>query len=147
MTKKSERFRKSIIRRWTKEVAEFFRKEKAGIVQMEDLSGIKNKEEETFFAKLLRTSWNYAQMQEAIKNKLNEYGIEVKFINPKYTSRICHSCKHPNSYFNFEYREKNKFPLFKCEKCGIECNADYNAAKNMTNLNIEKLTLSLTDKT
>jgi IS605 OrfB family transposase len=146
LTKKSERFRKSIIRRWAKEVAEFFKREKAGVVQMEDLSGIKNREEETFFAKLLRTSWNYAQMQEAIKNKLNEYGIEVKDIKPQYTSQVCHSCKHLNSHFNFQYREANKFPLFKCEKCGTECNADYNAAKNMTDINIGKLTLPLTKR-
>jgi len=129
LTEKNERFKKAIMQRWAKEVADFFRKRKASFVQMEELSGIKERED--FFSKFLRMNWNYSQLQKTIENKLNEHGIKVKYISPKDTSRTCHSCGHINDYFTFAYRAEKNFPLFKCESCNTECNADFNAAKNI----------------
>lgn len=129
LTEKNERFKKSIMQRWAKETSEFFKKNRTAVVQMEELAGIKDKED--FFSKVLRMYWNYSQLQNSIENKLKEHGIEVKYISPKDTSKRCHSCSHVNEYFTFEYRQNNKFPRFKCEKCGIECGADYNAARNI----------------
>jgi len=129
LTEKNERFKKSIMQRWAKEVAEFFRGKGASVVRMEELSGLKEKD--NFFSSYLRMYWNYGQLQQIIENKLKEYGIKVNYVSPKDTSKKCHSCTHINEFFTFEYRQKNNFPLFKCEKCGVECSADYNAAKNM----------------
>lgn len=129
LTEKNERFKKSIMQRWAKEVAEFFRVKGASVVRMEELSGLKEKD--NFFSSYLRMYWNYGQLQQIIENKLKEYGIEVHYVSPKDTSKKCHSCNHINEFFTFDYRQKNKFPLFKCEKCGVECSADYNAAKNL----------------
>jgi IS605 OrfB family transposase len=129
LTEKNERFKKSIMQRWAKEVAEFYKKNRTAVVYMEELSGIKNRDD--FFSKVLRMYWNYSQLQNIIENKLKEYGIEVKYISPKDTSRKCHSCGHINDHFTFEFRQKNDFPLFKCSACVIECSADYNAARNI----------------
>lgn len=129
LTEKNERFKKSIMQRWAKEVSEFFRGRHVSVVKMEELSGIKDRED--FFSKTLRMYWNYGQLQQTIENKLLEYGIAVKKLSPKDTSKRCHSCGHTNDYFTFEFRQQNKFPLFKCENCGIECSADYNAARNI----------------
>jgi IS605 OrfB family transposase len=129
LTEKNERFKKSIMQRWAKEVAEFFKSKRASIVQMEELTGIKERED--FFSKTLRMYWNYGQLQKTVENKLREYGIEVRYASPKDTSRRCHSCGHINDYFTFEFRQQNNFPLFKCMNCGIECSADYNAARNI----------------
>lgn len=130
LSKGTDRFRDAIINRWVKEVINFCLKEKVGIVQMENLSGITK--QETFFSEILRRNWPYYKMQMKLENKFKEYGIEVHYISPKNTSKKCHSCEYINEYFTFEYRKKNKMPLFKCEECDIECSADYNAAKNMT---------------
>jgi len=129
LTEKNERFKKSIMQRWAKEVAEFFKGERASVVQMEELSGLKEKD--NFFGSYLRMYWNYGQLQQIIENKLKEYGIKVNYVSPKDTSKKCHSCGYINEFFTFEFRQKNNFPLFKCKKCGVECNADYNAAKNI----------------
>jgi len=129
LTEKNERFKKSIMQRWAKEVAEFFKKKNASVVRMEELSGIKEKDD--LFSKYLRMHWNYGQMQQIIENKLKEYGIKVNYASPVDISRKCHSCGYINEFFTFEFRQKNNFPRFKCKKCDVECNADYNAAKNM----------------
>lgn len=119
------------MQRWAKEVAEFFKRYRASTVQMEELSGIKERED--FFSTYLRMYWNYGQLQQTIENKLKEYGITVKYISPKDTSKKCHSCGHINDYFTFKFRQENKFPLFKCERCNVECSPDFNAAKNIAN--------------
>ncbi len=132
LTEKNERFKKSIMQRWAKEVAEFFRGKGASVVRMEELSGLKEKD--NFFGSYLRMYWNYGQLQSTIENKLKEHGIKVNYVQPKDTSKKCHSCGLINDYFTFEYRQENKFPPFECKKCGIKCNADFNAAKNIANV-------------
>ncbi|MBI4727196.1 IS200/IS605 family element transposase accessory protein TnpB [candidate division TA06 bacterium] len=129
LTAKNELYRKAIMRRWAREAADFFRHNKAAAVNMEDLTGIKDRED--YFSQMLRSYWNYSQMQTVLENKLKEYGIAVNYINPKDTSKTCHSCGHVNQHFDFSYRSANKFPMFKCVKCGVECGADYNAARNI----------------
>jgi len=129
LTEKNELYRKAIMRRWAREAADFFRQHRAATVNMEDLTGIKDRED--YFSQMLRCYWNYSQLQTMLENKLKEYGIAVKYIEPKDTSKTCHSCGHVNEYFDFNYRSAHKFPMFKCEKCGVECGADYNAARNI----------------
>lgn len=147
ITEKNDRFKKKIIERWAKEVTNFFVKNCVGVVQMEDLSNMKDKED-SFFNQYLRGFWPYYQMQNSVENKLKEYGIEVKRVNAKYTSQICSNpnCRHWNSYFNFQYRKDNKFPKFKCKKCNLEISADYNAAKNLSDPDINKIIAKSTKK-
>ena len=130
LREKTERFRKSIMLRWAKEIAEFYKSQSVGIVQMKNLDGIKEKE--TYFDRVLSTSWNYSQLQQIIKNKLMENGIKVRYVSSQNTYRRCHGCGHVNSHFIFEFRKKNNWPPFKCELCKeVECNADFNEAKNI----------------
>nr|QBM01093.1 CRISPR-associated protein Cas14a.3 [uncultured archaeon] len=145
MTEKNDKFRKKIIERWAKEVTNFFVKNQVGIVQIEDLSTMKDREDH-FFNQYLRGFWPYYQMQTLIENKLKEYGIEVKRVQAKYTSQLCSNpnCRYWNNYFNFEYRKVNKFPKFKCEKCNLEISADYNAARNLSTPDIEKFVAKAT---
>lgn len=137
MTEKSELFRKSIMQRWAKETATFFRKEKVSIVHIEDLSS-NMKQGTDFFNIQMRTSWPVKQMMTYIVNKLKEFGIEVREVNPRYSSQICSKCGIHNEYFDQHYRRENNWPLFKCQKCGYEDDADYNAARNLSNKDYEK---------
>lgn len=136
LTEKNELFRKKIMERWVKEVVNFFVKNQAGTVQMENLESM-NSRTDTFFNEKLRTTWPYAKLQNMIKNKLQEQGIEVKEVKSKFTSQICSACGHWNNYFTGEYRRENNFPMFECKNCEINLSSDYNAAKNISNPKIE----------
>ena len=54
-----------------------------------------------------------------------KYGITVSLTNSEYTSQECSHCHHI-SHNNRKSQEK-----FKCEKCGMEMNADLNASINI----------------
>lgn len=73
--------------------------------------------------------WSYYQLQSFIIYKANKYGIEVRKIDPHYTSQTCSCC----GYVDEKNRPKNEKgqSYFKCLKCGHEENADFNAAKNI----------------
>ena len=131
LTEKSEQFRKKLIENWAVTVVNFFIKHNVGKVKMEDLTSMKNKNED-YFNSVLRISWPYYQMQNQIINKLKEKGIKYELVNPKNTSKTCSKCGEVNETFNFEYRKAHGFPPFKCNKCNFEADADYNAALNIS---------------
>ena len=85
---------------------------------LEDLSGIR----ETGKAKCIH-EWSFAQLQQMIHYKAARAGVEVVFIDPRYTSQTCSRCLHlgvrPNQ------------SSFQCRNCGIQINADLNGAKSI----------------
>ncbi|WPS85504.1 transposase (plasmid) [Brevibacillus halotolerans] len=129
LSDKISNFRKTANFKYAKFVVNFARKNNCGIIQMEDLSGISDSEN-----KLLK-NWSYFDLQQKITNKAMEFGIEVRKINPKYTSQRCSCCGHIDE----ANRPKNSKGQshFKCIHCGFETNADYNAAKNISTESIE----------
>lgn len=97
-----------------------------GVIQMEDLTGIH--ENDTFLK-----DWTYYDLQQKIKYKAEEKGIEVVTIKPNYTSQRCSKCGCIDKTSR-ETQEK-----FKCATCGYELNADVNAARNIAIAGIEKI--------
>jgi len=79
--------------------------------------------------------WRYFQLQEFIKYKAKEKGIQVQMVNPQYTSRRCSKCGNINEEFTRKARDRNAVggysARFKCPACEYEADADYNAAKNL----------------
>ena len=68
-----------------------------------------------------------------IENKAKEVGIDVIYIDPKFTSQRCSKC----GYIHTDNRpEQSKF---KCLSCGFEANADYNASQNISIRDIDKI--------
>ncbi len=124
---------------FAKSVVEFAKNHGAGTIQMEDLGGLKDDLQGT----LLGQRWRYFQLQEFIKQKAEEAGIEVRKVNPRYTSRRCSKCGYIHVDFDRKYRdthrENGKTARFKCPKCEFKADPDYNAAKNLANLDIEAL--------
>lgn len=57
----------------------------------------------------------------------------MKYSQPKYTSQRCSEC----GYIDKENRLEQK--SFKCLKCGYTTNADFNAARNISIQNIDKI--------
>jgi len=109
----------------------------AGVVQMENLDGLKDELAGTF----LGQAWRYHQLQQFVEYKAKEAGIEVRRVNPAYTSRRCSECGHIHVEFTREFRDahagKGKAARFECPQCKYTADADYNAARNLTALDIE----------
>ena len=65
----------------------------------------------------------------AITNKLNElnitYGIEIKYINPAYTSQECSKCGYTDK------KNRKKQETFICRFCGKKMHADVNGSKTI----------------
>lgn len=119
----------------SKQVIDFALQHKAKYINLEDLSGITKKKDKSFDddkkkkdEKFLR-NWSYYQLQSFITYKANKYGIEVRKIDPHYTSQTCSCCGYVDEK-NRPKKEKGQ-AYFKCIKCGHEENADFNAAKNI----------------
>jgi IS605 OrfB family transposase len=90
----------------SREIIKFALKNNAGIIQVEDLFGIKDNIDNSW----LRQHWSYFQLQTMIEYKAKMEGIELKKINPAYTSKTCSKCGKINKDLLLEDR------IFKYEK-------------------------------
>lgn len=115
---------------WSRYIVDEAVRNKCGVIQMEDLSGISDTNS------FLKT-WTYYDLQEKITYKAEEKGIKVVKIKPDYTSQRCNHC----GFINKENRNVKKHgqEFFKCVNCEHEDNADANAAKNIAMKDIEKI--------
>ena len=96
-----------------------------GTIHIEDLSGITERDKDNVFLR----NWTYYDLQQKIENKANENGITVKKVNRYGTSQTCSVCGTRDK-LNRPKGEKGQ-AYFKCQNCGYEANADYNAARNI----------------
>ncbi|EPZ47726.1 RNA-guided endonuclease TnpB family protein [Alicyclobacillus acidoterrestris] len=122
-------FRNTVNHTYAKKIVQNAVKLGCGTIQMEELSGINEKE--TFLKR-----WTYFDLQKKIEYRAKEYGIDVIKINPKYTSQRCSECGY------IDERNRPKVPdqsKFKCLSCGYETNADFNAARNIATPYIDKI--------
>ena len=122
-------FRKTINHRYSKQLIDYAVKNGFGVIQMEDLTNIK---EDTGHPKFLR-HWTYYDLQVKIEAKAAEQGIVVRRIDPAYTSKRCSKCGH------IDDRNRPTQAKFQCVSCGFSCNADFNASQNMSIPDIEKI--------
>jgi putative transposase len=84
-------------------------------IVLEDLKGIR----ENGKAKCVH-DWSFAGLQQMIRYKAARTGVEVVYIEPRYTSQTCSRCLHigvrPNQ------------SKFHCRNCGYQINSDLNGA-------------------
>lgn len=73
------------------------------------------------------SGWSYYQLEKFLEYKAEELGKRVCFVDARYTSQKCNSCGHIAR--GNRAREK-----FRCQCCGHTDHADYNAAKNIRDL-------------
>src|SRR5690625_4467732 len=118
---KVNNFKRTTNHKYSKYIVDLADKHNCGVIQMEDLSGIKNND------------WTYYEFQNYVEYKAKERGIEVRKIDPSYTSQRCSCCGYI-AEGNRKTQDK-----FKCVICGYKTHADFNAAKNISNPRIEKL--------
>lgn len=124
---KEARCRDTINHKYSRALIDYAIKNECGVIQMEDLSGVTNK------ANHFLKNWSYYDLQHKVEYKAKEYGIEVVYVKPSYTSQRCSKC----GYIHTENRPDQV--TFKCLKCGFEANADYNASQNLAIKDIDKI--------
>jgi IS605 OrfB family transposase len=118
--------RELINHKYSKMVVEWALKNKCGVIQMEDLSGISK---DNLFLK----DWTYFDLQSKIEYKAKNEGIVVIKVEPKYTSQRCWKCG------SIDKGSRVSQALFECTTCGHTDNADRNAARNIATQDIEKI--------
>jgi len=120
-------------------VVQFAKDHGAGMIQIEDLSGLKDQLTGTF----LGARWRYHELQQFLEYKAKEAGIGLRKVNARYTSRRCSKCGHIDAEFTRQYRDAHRQEgyvcKFHCPKCDYEADPDYNAARNLATLDIDKL--------
>ena len=102
-------------------VVDFALKCRAATIKLEFLEGFSKKDRSSF---ILR-NWSYFQLETQIEYKAKQHGIATVRVDPYHTSQTCSECG------NCEEGQREKQAEFKCKKCGVQLNADYNAAKNI----------------
>lgn len=138
MRNKVANFRDTINHRYSHKVVEYAVQNGYGVIQMEDLSGIKQDGKEELKKKLRH--WTYYDLQDKICQKAQAMGISVVKINPAYTSLRCSACGHIS-----EDNRKSQAD-FHCVSCGKDMNADFNASQNISIPDIETIIETTADR-
>jgi len=69
--------------------------------------------------------WSYRRFQRILEYQAKLHGINVKYVDPAYTSSICPICRGELS------QSPNGCRLMKCWRCGLEEDRDVIAVKNL----------------
>ncbi|MCY7321324.1 MAG: transposase [Phormidesmis sp. CAN_BIN36] len=105
-------------------------------LSFEDLNGIRDSLNEKPRSKTERrrtNSWAFYQLRLFVGYKAAIAGVAVLFVPPAYTSQTCSRCGHIHPTKGKSYRNGKRF---KCGHCGLEHDADVNAAKNIAALGL-----------
>lgn len=107
----------------SKQVVTIAKQESKGIV-IENLKGVRRSLEK--FSKKQRglySRWAFYDLRQKIEYKAKLNGVKVLVVDPRYSSKTCSCCKHIGN---------RKSKSFKCLNCGLEIDADINAALNLS---------------
>ena len=94
----------------------------------EDLTNIReslNKKPRSKTERRKTNNWAFYQLRLFTQYKTNIAGVEIVFVPPAYTSQTCSRCYHIHPVKGKSYRNGK---VFRCEHCGLEHDADVNAA-------------------
>ena len=87
---------------------------------MEQLKGMKNKKRWGNKSH----HWRIGLLKDRILSWADEHGVRVNQVNPAYTSQTCSSCGHCD-------KANRSGEQFHCQQCGLDMDADINAAINI----------------
>jgi IS605 OrfB family transposase len=78
-------------------------------------------------------NWAFYQLRMFVTYKAVLAGVPIVFVPPAYTSQTCSRCHHVHPEKGRSYRNGK---VFKCGHCGLEADADSNAANNIATLGV-----------
>ena len=85
--------------------------------------------------------WSYKRFQQILEYQAKLHGLNVKYVEPAYTSSLCPICGD-------ELKESsNGRRLRKCQRCGLEEDRDAIAVRNLTRRYYEECMDAKTPKT
>lgn len=105
-------------------------------IALEDLTGIRERTNQQPRSKTERrrsNSWAFYQLRQFLVYKAIKFGVNLVFVDPRYTSQTCHKCLHIHPVRGESYRNGKRF---KCGHCGWCGDADENGAKNISSLGL-----------
>jgi putative transposase len=97
----------------------------ASLIVLEDLTNIRDRIRAKLRVRSRLHRWPFRQLQQFVCYKAENVGIEVKYVNPAYTSRCCSTCLQIGT------RKKHQF---RCSNCGLLAHADCNASRNLARI-------------
>lgn len=125
---KEKNFMQTINHGVSREIIKFALKNKAGVIKLEDLSREQfekyngEQDESTLW---INRNWTYYQLQKMIEYKAKEQGIQIIYVDPTNTSKMCSKCS--NVFTDLKLSDRDWI----CPICGEKHNRDYNAAINI----------------
>lgn len=105
-------------------------------IALEDLTGIRertNQQPRSTQERRRSNSWAFYQLRQFLTYKAVKFGVELVFVDPRYTSKTCHKCLHIHPTQGESYRSGKRFSCGHCGWCG---DADENGAKNISALGL-----------
>ena len=95
----------------------------AGAIRLERLTGIRQRTRVwNKHSNRLAAGWSFGQLQQFVAYKAKRAGLIVEYVDPRYTSQDCSSCRA---------RGERQGDRFRCTACGLVLHADLNAARNI----------------
>ncbi len=97
-------------------------------IALEDLRHIRSRTEARLrkSQRAKHSSWSFWQLRFFLQYKAALAGVLLHTVDPRNTSRACSQCGH------CEKANRKSQAHFTCKNCGYSCNADWNAAKNIS---------------
>ncbi len=135
LRQREKRIMKTASQKLASTIADKARRQGAGIWQMEDLRLTDMKEGEPW----LTRNWSPGTLIDAIKWHAKQLNVDLKILNPRYTSQRCSKCGLIDNKNRPKKRKGASY--FKCTNpdCGYEDHADKNAARNLSIKDIDKI--------
>jgi putative transposase len=99
---------------------------------LEDLTGIRERTTVRRENRYERHCWAFSQLRMYIAYKAAWASVDVRFVDPANTSRTCSECGHRAK------ANRQTQASFKCQQCGFCCNADLNAAINISRADVKQ---------
>ncbi|MHA1396103.1 MAG: RNA-guided endonuclease InsQ/TnpB family protein [Candidatus Heimdallarchaeaceae archaeon] len=125
MSGRENRFVNWVLHNISRQIVEKAKRIGAQVIAMENLNSIRGSVKKWRKAEKHKVSlWAFSKLPNYIQYKALEEGIDVWFVDPKYSSQRCSKCGHIQS-------SNRNGSVFCCKACGYQVHADYNASKNL----------------
>ena len=104
------------------------------LIVLEDLTDIRKRMRAGLKVRARLHRWPFRELQQKIVDKVCRAGIEVIFVDPRYTSKTCPHCHAIGT------RQKYRFV---CKNCGCRAHSDLNAGRNLQGLGYQLISQGL----
>jgi len=129
-----KRWKENLDHKVSRELVEIASRYECPVIVFEQLKGVRNatrklRGDAKHKQNRLLSSWTFFRLRRLVEYKSAEKGVPVLDVPAKGTSLTCNRCGA-----EVERPYRGNFSLIKCQRCGYEANADFNAAMNITKL-------------